>query len=625
MIEAPIPLTRTSSNTPEELGVHIWDEFKKLRDKRAIHVEKRWDMFYMLYRGTPEDMARLRDLSKSTGETKDWKHKISSGKGFETIETLVSYLVGATFPTDDWFGVDGLVPELAEQAKVIKQLAKNKMLAGSLPLHVEDHYRQLCIYGFSTLRVSWKSCMRRKLVQTPTENGLTEGRWVIEDNETLQFDTISPYDVWVTGNPRILEGGTYIRLRPTYQELSYLVDEGYYTINPDLLEKYEEDFTTDTTKNRDSVGEGRSPVTITEFYGPVLYNGTQYDVVHAVFFNHHLIRLTNSEYGCGNPYIPTRMLPDRDSIYGMSILDPAAGLLHTLNIVGNSRLDALVIFIEKMFTMVDDGILDIDDVFTAPGKIFKVADHNSLRPMDMGNSNFTVSYQEAATLESNIDRITSTGPLIGGGQPRGGERVTASEITAVQQSGGNRLSTVYNRIELAFLVPLLSKVFDLLQQYFVTPEIVRVYAKDMQLNAFYNVLPEYLSYPYEFQPMGAAYIVEKQRQLSDVMNLMDVASRAPEMAQQLDYSILLEEILAQMRFKNPSRFLKAPAAPAPDMAPTGPPPAPDMGGELMQQGIGTQIQADGGAGLLQGVGVDTQDIPPDQLSALTTNLQTQAP
>ncbi len=623
MIEAPIPLTRTSSNTPEELGVHIWDEFKKLRDKRAVHVEKTWDMLYMLYRGKPEDMARLRELSKSTGETKDWKHNISAGKGFETVETLVSYLVGATFPTDDWFGVDGLVPELAEQAKVIKQLAKNKMLAGSLPLYVEEHYRQLCIYGFSTLRVSWKSCMRRKLVQTPTENGLTEGRWVIEESETIQFDVISPYDVWVTGNPRILEGGTYVRLRPTYQELSYLVDEGYYTINPQLLETYEEDFTTDTTKDRGSVGEGRSPVTITEYYGPVLYNGTQYDIVHAVFFNHHLIRLTNSEYGCGNPYIPTRMLPDRDSIYGMSILDPAAGLLHTLNIVGNSRLDALVIFIEKMFTMVDDGILDIDDVFTAPGKIFKVADHNSLRPMDMGSSNFTVSYQEAATLESNIDRITSTGPLIGGGQPRGGERVTASEITAVQQSGGNRLSTVYNRIELAFLVPLLSKVFDLLQQYFVTPEIVRVYAKDMQLNAFYNVLPEYLSYPYEFQPMGAAYIVEKQRQLSDVMNLMDVASRAPDMAQQLDYSILLEEILAQMRFKNPSRFLKVSAAAAP--APEGSPPAPDMGGELMQQGIDSQIQTDGGAGLLQGVGVDTQDIPPDQLAALTTNLQTQAP
>lgn len=623
MIEAPIPLTKTSSNTPEELGKHIYSEFTKLRDKRAVHVEKTWDMLYMLYRGKPEDMARLRELSKSTGETKDWKHNISAGKGFETVETLVSYLVGATFPTDDWFGVDGLVPELADHAKLIKQLAKNKMLAGSLPLYVEEHYRQLCIYGFSTLRVSWKSCMRRKLVQRATDTGLTEGTWVIEESETLQFDTISPYDVWVTGNPRILEGGTYVRLRPTYQELSYLVDEGYYTINPELLETYEEDFTVDTTKNRDSVGEGRAPVTITEFYGPVLYNGTQYDIVHAVFFNQHLIRLTNSEYGCGNPYIPTRMLPDRDSIYGMSILDPAAGLLHTLNIVGNSRLDALVVFIEKMFTIVDDGILDIDEVFTAPGKIFKVASHDSLRPMDMGNSNFTVTYQEAATLESNIDRITSTGPLIGGGQPRGGERVTASEITAVQQSGGNRLSTVYNRIELAFLVPMLRKVFDLLQQYFVTPEVVRIYSPEAKLNAFFEVLPEYLSYPYELQPMGAAYIVEKQRQLGDMMNLMDVASRAPEMAQQLDYTVLLTEILAQMRFKNPSRFIKT-AAPEAPMASEAPPP-PDMGGELMQQGINSQIQADGGAGLLQGVGVNTQDIPVDQLTSLTTDLQNQAP
>lgn len=317
------------------------------------------------------------------------------------------------------------------------------------------------------------------------------------------------------------------------------------------------------------------------------------------------------------------MLPDRDSIYGMSILDPAAGLLHTLNIVGNSRLDALVVFIEKMFTMVDDGILDIDEVYTSPGKVFKVASHDSLRPMDMGNSNFTVSYQEAATLESNIDRITSTGPLIGGGQPRGGERVTASEITAVQQSGGNRLSTVYNRIELAFLVPMLRKVFDLLQQYFVTPEVVRIYSPEVKLNAFFEVLPEYLSYPYELQPMGAAYIVEKQRQLGDMMNLMDVASRAPQMAEQLDYTVLLTEILSQMRFKNPSRFIKT-ATPEAPVTPETPPP-PDIGGELMQQGLNSQIQADGGAGLLQGVGVDTQDIPVDQLTALTSDLQMQVP
>lgn len=107
------------------------------------------------------------------------------------------------------------------------------------------------------------------------------------------------------------------------------------------------------------------------------------------------------------------------------------------------------------------------------------------------------------------------------------------------------------------------------------------------------------------------------------MNLMDVASRAPQMAEQLDYTVLLTEILSQMRFKNPSRFIKT-ATPEAPVTPETPPP-PDIGGELMQQGLNSQIQADGGAGLLQGVGVDTQDIPVDQLTALTSDLQMQVP
>jgi Bacteriophage head to tail connecting protein len=483
----------------------------------------------------------------------------------------------------------------------------------------DEYLRNLAIYGVSTMKVWWETMPDLVVKRSFDEFELPIDVTLIEDRDKLCIESISPLDVWFDGTSRDLnKGGIFTQLHLTKQELNHFIKTGYFTCDEDLVKGYN-----DTDYSDPSVIKQASRLesgTIIEYYGKPLFDGVQFWYTHAVFYNNTLIRLADSTYWCGSPYVSSVMLPDKDSAYGMTVLNPATGGLHILNVLTNSRLDNIAINIDKMFTLVDDGLMRQEDIYTEPGKIFKVAQHGNLQPVDPGPSNFTITYTEGTVQESAIDRVCSTGPLIGGGQPRGGERVTAQEITAVQQSGGNRLSSLHSRIEDEFTKPLLSKVFELMQQYVLDPQLVRVFLPESNVYAFFNVEPQYLQYPFKFTPVGAAYIVEKQRNTADLMQLFDIAGRVPQLADRIDFDKVLVEMLKQMRFNNPTQYLKKQ-----EVEPQSEPPQDSnleesLGGELMEQGIQQQIIEGGASDLLASVGADASNIPPEQLAAMAQQL-----
>lgn len=601
MISKPTPLTKRGSASKDEIAAHILHRFKDLKRRRE-KVESKWDTTYMMYRANPDDMTALKRASFTTGSKRDWNHRVNTGKTFEVVETLVAYLKGATFPSDDWFNAEGLEPNLAQAAALVKHLAKFKMEEALIRDVYEEWLRNLVIFGCSTFEVHWESSVKQQTTRVFDPEGNYEDNTKNVDVEKLCIEALSPYDVWIDGHDT-----TFVRLQLTKEELAYHCEEGYYTMSPELLEVFEEGF-------RVREEGGKQPELI-EFYGPVILGGTRYQCVHAVFYANTLVRLADASCWCGSPYITGTMLPDRDSVYGMTVLDPSMGALHILNVLCNARLDNIAVSIDKMFTMVEDGILNKEDVYTEPGKVFTVAQHDSLRPMDMGPPTFTLGYQEAQVQEGSVDRNCSTGPLIGGGQPRGGERVTAQEIVAVQESGGNRLAAVHAHIEDSVTTKLLSKVFSLMQQYVLTTETIRVFMPEADTYAFFELDPSYLVYPYSFKPTGAAYIVEKQRQIGDLMTLFDIAGRVPQLADKIDFERVLLEVLKQMRFLNPTSYIKAASTPVPTPTPEAPaePALDSLGGAALQR----SVMEDGGASLLQGVGIDTSAIDPAQLQAMT--------
>lgn len=130
-ISKPTALTKRGSASVEQLSSLIYTKLQDLQRKRAT-VDQKWDITYAMYRASTTDMDAVKKASFSTGSTRDWKHKVNTGKTFEVVETLVAYLKGATFTSDDWFDVAGLEPNLYQIAKLVKELAKFKMEEASI-------------------------------------------------------------------------------------------------------------------------------------------------------------------------------------------------------------------------------------------------------------------------------------------------------------------------------------------------------------------------------------------------------------------------------------------------------------------------------------------------------------
>ena len=608
MLKTPTPLTASAGKASvadfERAIITSFETAKQHRD--AVSIE--WDETYELYRSSKADMATSRGkASQATGREADWHHRVNVGKTFEVVETLVAYFKGATFPSDDWFDLTSLEPDRYEEARLVKQLAKDMMERAKVRDACDDFYRQLILYGIGYIKVGWNTKLTRTFSHTEDIMGVIE---VNTEVENLELDAVPTSDIWLDTADTLAECGVYRRLHLTRGQLQYHTDEGYYTVDAETLESYDPTVDSDPARVK-STQSNRDSYEVVEYYGPMLLKGIHYWCVHAVLFNGKLIRLADSEYWCGNPYVKCRLLPNRDSMYGMAPLQPLLGQLHVLNVLTNSRLDAIVMHIANMWTFIEDGILTREDIKIKPGAVFAVAQHQSLQPMNLGNSNFTVTYSEEANLQGNIDRATSTGPLVGAGQPRGGERVTAEEINAVRDSGGNRLSAVHVRIEDQATLPLLAKVFELVRQYTATPQVVKLLMPDSDVSAYYEVTPDMLQYQYGLRPLGATYIVQTQRTLGDILQLLDVTSRAPQMAERLDYGAILTDVLRQMRFPQPSRYIKPEATATPSMQPETP-----LNDATTQAGIQQQLQTDGGQGLMDSMGIPTDGVDPAQLQSI---------
>lgn len=610
----PLRLSRAAASaqfTPEQLGAHLYKGFLRAKDAR-IDAEKLWDEVYSLYRADALDMQQNKvQGSLTSGDKLDWHHRINTGKTFEVVETLTAYLAGATFPSDDWFDVRCMYPDKGPQTRLVKALAKAKLEEARVRLLYNDLVRDWIIYGITTVKVSWKTSLRRKVVRNFDETNTPVDVYVNEDASKLQLTLSHPNDIWLdTGSP-IMEGGTYARLRYSRQELADLVKRDYYTITEEELEAYTNEQTGDPSYQKDS-SASFDDYQVIEYYGPALLKGVEFSDIHAVWFNKRLVRLTESEYWCGNPYVTSVMMPNRDSIYGMSVLHPNLGGLHILNVLTNARLDNIVLAVNTMFEAVEDGILDIENIRCEPGKIHRVASKGNITPMVIDVSGAMVTYQEGQFQEAAIDRNIATGPMIGASQARSGERVTATEIQGVKDAGGNRLTSVHSRLEDGFTYHFLARVFKVLQQYFVTPEIVAIFEPEHDALAYYQVEGDILQTDYLFTPVGATYVVESARQMNDLLQLLDISGRVPQLSELLDYEAILKDMLKQMRFQQPDRYLKLQG----QQATAGLEVPSENTGAITEQAVSNEIATDGGAALLQSAGASTEGIPEEQLALM---------
>src|SRR5207237_1270174 len=103
---------------------------------------------------------------------------------------------------------------------------------------------------------------------------------------------------------------------------------------------------------------------------------------------------------------------------------------------------------------------------------------------------------------------------------RSGERVTAAEIQAVRDAGGNRLSNIHQHIEDTTLMEILRRVYRSMQQFVKEPETIRVNGSKRGEYYYYSVDPESINNEYYLEPLGAGHVTDKTKYVRDRLDFI---------------------------------------------------------------------------------------------------------
>jgi hypothetical protein len=553
---------------------------KKSWEVARQQLEVYWREAWASYIGSPEAMDELRSAALHTvGDVNtDWRHKINVGKGFEAVETIHSYLMQATFPNRNWFNASPSAPGYAELAKIVEAFTLNKLDAANFQSHYENFLRQLIIVGTSVIALPWRyetmKWKKRIKVQEPQVENWTLLDSVVSFREVEvdkvianepDFTVIDMFDVYLDPNEKDPNKSGFIRrITKPRADVLELSRQGVYDISPLDVMKLVSSKASDAWKvDRISQFQGvklevevsySDRIELWEYWGDVYAGGVVFRDVRVLISGDKLLCFEPNPYWSGKPFMIGTYIPTAKTAYAIGAIQPNLGLLHELNIITNQRLDNLEIAADGMWKYVDDGVINPQDVYTAPGRIIPVGDMNNLMPIEMP-MNFTVTYNEATVLENKINANFGTPPLISTGEVRAGERVTAAEIQAVKDAGGNRLSGIHKHIETTTLKPLLGKLFRLMQQYVNESEVVKVTGKEPGSFEYYQLDPDTLLYDFILKPVGADHVVDKQHYIQDRVDFLSMTAQFPEMARLINYEMVLRDILQQYGFDDADKYL----------------------------------------------------------------------
>lgn len=553
----------------------------KLTDMKnsRVEVEDVWIESWAQYLATREAQYELRSQQQKTvgNINVDWRHRIDRGKAFEIVETIHAYLMGALFPNENWFDIEPRNPSDTDLLRVLRKFMRDELKDLEFDIKFDDFVRQLIITGNSCLFFPWD-----------------------DDDDAVDIELVNVFDFWLDSAGKDPSDTNVVRrvvmTRAEVKEKAasgefpltdeYEVEKVHGTRNYNKFDKVRQ-FQGLQSAERNSVDEFCE---IYEYWGDIIVDDCEYEDVVVTFADNLLLNIQPNSYKSGTPMVYCNYIPVVDMVYGIGALQSSLGMIHVLNILTNQRLDGIELTTNPMWTKKPTSTLDAADLWAEPGKILEVDDHDDVRPIPPSQWNINTSYEEANYMEVSIDKNAATGPLIGAGMGRSGERVTAAEIAAVREAGGNRLSGVHRRLEKRGLTKAIDKIFAIYRQYMSKAAIVR-YAGDEAGKFDYAKIRRTDLIDVRVDAKGSDHVIEKRKALQDIYDFLGAVNQDPEMAAMIDKEAILRRVMRHLPFDDPQEFLKTKKAPAEN-------PVAQMGGQSAVNAIDQQMQTDGGNQLL---------------------------
>lgn len=607
-----------------------------------------WLECWAMYFANPAANHELRKrIYHTVGDVKnDWRHRLSTGKAFEQVETVLAHMMAAFFPNRDWFEAVPVNSGYQELADLIRKYTQKKLGESHFISHWQTFLRQLLITGSSVMALPWRketTKWRKKVKVEQPERGPyssleygEKAKWkTIEQEKIIQnrpdFETLDMFDCWFDPKAIAVDESDFIRrIVKSKSEMAELITAGYYkNISVYDIVSMSPYWGSDISASNRVVlkdFEGvevengycwSDHVELFEYWGDVTVDGVVYKDITATICNGELLRFENNPYWCGKPFVFGTYIPINRSTSAMGVIEPSLGLLHEMNILTNQRLDNLELSVNSMWEHIDDGTLAPEDIYSEPGRVFSVSQQGTLNPIAMPNQ-YMITYDEQSVLEQRIDKNAGTGMAISANASRDAERVTATEIRAVREAGGSRLSSLHKHVEETALMGALNKVFRLFQQFVNEDEIIRVSGANPGDYDFYAVGIEELQNDFILTPVGANHVADKEFEIGQRLQFLTIVSQNPQMSQHINYYNFMLDLARRMGIDDIDQFIVEQSPEMPMMEGQMP------GGQQIQQGINDEvgkpmtdalrnnINADGGQQMMQQMfDVDSANLPPD--------------
>lgn len=497
--------------------------------KARESVTDEWINLWSLYKTRP--------ILERDDEDSSWKSRLNDGKAFEIIETVGSYIRNALFFSDAWVKIDSNEPGLDEPGNAITPIV-SKFFADTLnKSNLRREFRvfltQLLLCGYSAMYPYY------------------------DEDKKLCFEAINNYDVYIDSSKRYNPNTSYSfrRIQLNYGEFENWVSDGYLDISEfkstedawtALSDSQNSNRQSDLYANRDTTQLDECDfIVVCEFYEP----------------NEKCLYRFVDDYELGKeedvecPWIVAFLFETPEDCYALSLLSSSLGLIYTNNYFQNKRLDSLALSVDNMWLFVDDGVTDPASIKSKPGSVIQVGRPDSIVPMPFAANNTALSYQEQLNLEQKIDKNTGTGAVISANTFRQGERVTAKEINAVKEAGGNRLTDIYNHIEQTFVVPLLYKSLSILQKHIKKAAVVRVFGDESGVYDFFQLLPKDLQHNYLVSVTATQSVINRDKNISLLNEFLATVSQVPQFQEMINYENLYSDLLYQYGFDNPDRYI----------------------------------------------------------------------
>lgn len=553
------------------------------------------------------------DAQAVVGSVKsDWRHKVHGPFCFENVETVVGYLMDATFPTKDYFTLEPTKREDLFRAKVATALMQKKLTQAQVKSAWEQQLRQACILGWSTLSMQWvrregvrnfrredediirlaDGSSTKQLVYRPASE-----KYVEYDN--LELICEDPTHIYLDPNASDPNRGNIVRIVPmTLAEILGCMASGEFNnFDTDLMNEAVDDIMQGEMNdplymniqgygsfNANLIPGEDKPLPVVEFWGDLPVNGRLLCGYHIVCLGQLLLKIEVNNNWAGKPFVTTNYTRVQGRPYGMGLIEPSLCYYLLLDIIQNQRLDVYELAMNGgLFTIKSGSAIGDDDLILHPGKVLEVQDQDDVRLLELPLTAVQVGREEIAAIVEQIKKSSGASDYVSAGPGRSGERVTKEEVSSVRNAGGNRLRLIQTSIESNSFVPFLDKSFKSYTQNIDTKETIRVLgqsslgrmARQLKLAnedvdmielgeqdpeppeyVFIDAGPKEMAGYYEIEARGAEYLINKGEKFSELTQTAALVMANTAMAAHVDAYELLNVLYEHSGTEGYERFVK---------------------------------------------------------------------